>query len=120
MKIGAMELFVIIVVLILVLGPQKTVQYAYKLGKWLRVMKVYVGSLMGDIQETVIDPLQEPIKEITEPLQELQDAIQAPVKEFNDAVWELKRDAPVKEAPQQEEEPLEFAEPDEAPEPAAE
>ena len=109
MKIGTMELLVIFVIVVVVLGPQKTVLYARKLGKWLRVLKTYVSSFMGDFEETVVAPLEE----LSDPLQELQDAVQAPVRELDQSLRDLKPEAPKPVASP--EEPLEFAQPEEEP-----
>ena len=111
-----MELLVIFVIVVVVLGPQKTVLYARKLGKWLRVLKTYVSSFMGDFEETVVAPLEElsdPLQEVTKPLQELQDAVQAPVRELDQSLRDLKPEAPKPVASP--EEPLEFAQPEEEP-----
>lgn len=105
----------IFVILVLVMGPKKMVLYARKAGKWLRILKTYLSSLMGEFQETVMDPLDElkdPLKEVTQPLEELKDAIQAPVREFSDAVLELEKEEPDAKNSRPPEEPLEFAEPE--------
>jgi sec-independent protein translocase protein TatB len=86
MEIGTMELLVILLVAFLVLGPERTLIYARKMGKWLRTLKIYVNSFTDDLKETVIDPLQElqePLKEMTRPLGDL-------TKTFGDSVNEMK------------------------------
>ena len=74
MKLGGAELLVIFLVMFFVLGPEKTALYARKVGKWLRVLKVYVSSMTDDLKETVVEPLQqmqEPLREITRPFEDL-------------------------------------------------
>lgn len=122
MKIGTMELIVIFLVVFFVLGPQKTVLYARKLGKWLRTLKVYLASLTGELRETIVEPLQEisdPLKDITKPLEELSQVAQKPLDELNAAVRDLERPtdakpATVKADETKPEEVLEFAELEEA------
>ena len=92
MKIGTMELIVIFLVIFFVLGPEKTVLYARKLGKWLRTLKVYIGSLTGELQETIVQPLQdiqEPLKDIAKPLEDLSSSLQQPVNELNSTLYAL-------------------------------
>ena len=89
MKIGTWELIVIILIGIFVLGPERVVLYARKLGKLLRTLKVYITSITGDLRETVVEPLQEiqePLREIAAPLNELTTAVQQPLNELTTAV----------------------------------
>ncbi len=82
MGIGTMELVVMLVVAFLVLGPERMVTYARKLGRFLRIVKIYLGSMTEDLRETVIEPLeelQEPLKEMTKPLTDLTKETEATV-----------------------------------------
>lgn len=117
MEVGTMELILILVVLAVVLGPKQTILYARKLGKWLRVIKAYLLSLTGELQETVMEPIEEisaPLKEMIKPLEGLADAAQDPLlsvtKSINDAV---KPPVQIKQIPSEikEEDELEYAEP---------
>lgn len=86
MKIGTMELLVILIVAFLVLGPEKTVIYARKLGKWLRTLKTYINSITEDLKDTVVEPLkeiQEPLKDITKQLGEMANAVENPVNDLS-------------------------------------
>ena len=113
-----MELIVIFLVVFFVLGPEKTVMYARKLGKWLRTFKVYIGSLTGELQETIVQPLQEiqePLKDISKPLEDLSSSLQDPVNMFNSTLNTLDNTGTETQAPPQAdetkaEEVLEFAE----------
>lgn len=94
MKIGTMEFIVIFLVVFFVLGPERTVLYARKLGKLLRTLKVYIGSITNDLRETVVEPLQElqePLKDIAAPLEELTQVTQRSVNELNAATRELQK-----------------------------
>ncbi|MCD7750445.1 MAG: hypothetical protein LUI10_01665 [Lachnospiraceae bacterium] len=98
MKIGGLELIVVLVILILVVGPERTIIYARKAGKWLRVLRVYLGSMTGELRETVVEPLQElqePLREITQPFNELSKEVTGTVNEiskpFEDTVNDVKR-----------------------------
>ena len=93
MKIGTMELLLIFLIIFFVLGPEKTVLAARKLGKFLRTVKVYISSITGDLKETVEEPLKDiasPITDLTssiqQPVKDLTNAIQQPMKEFADSV----------------------------------
>lgn len=122
MKIGSMELIVVLIVLLVVLGPKQTVLYARKLGKLLRVLKVYLGSLMGELQETVVEPLQEmnePLKEMVKPLEDLAQTVQMPVplaQQTSKPAAEQETAAKQPAEQSASEEILEYAEPEEDPE----
>ncbi len=69
-----MELILILVLIVLVIGPERTVSLARKAGRWLRVLRVYIGSMTEELRETVVEPLeemQEPLREIAEPFNEI-------------------------------------------------
>ena len=75
MKIGTMELVVILFIAFLVLGPEQTAAYTRKLGKALRTLRIYMNSITEDITDTITEPLQEiqkPLEELKKPLEELQ------------------------------------------------
>ncbi|MCD8327176.1 MAG: hypothetical protein LUC90_11005 [Lachnospiraceae bacterium] len=98
MKIGGLELIVVLVIAILVIGPERTIILARKAGKWLRVLRVYLGSMTEELCETVVEPLQElqePLKEITQPFNELSKEVTGTVNEiakpFDDTVKDLQR-----------------------------
>ena len=96
MKIGTMELAVILLVAFLVLGPEQTARYTKKLGKALRTLRNYMNSFTEEITESVEEPLQdlrEPLEELKKPFKELQkpledsvSAVRKPVNELEQAV----------------------------------
>ena len=76
--LGFGEILLIIVIAIVVLGPEKTPLYAKKLGEGLTMFKQYSGKLASEIKENVaeplaevVQPLQEVSKELTEPFKDL-------------------------------------------------
>lgn len=86
MKIGTLELIVILLIAFLVLGPERTVLYTRKLGKSLRTLKIYINSFTDDLKETVVEPLQEiqePLNELKKPLEDAVRTVQQPVDELN-------------------------------------
>ena len=58
-SMGWGEIILIIVLAILVLGPEKTPVYAKKLGEALGMFKQYSGKLATEIKENVAEPMQE-------------------------------------------------------------
>jgi len=87
MKIGALELLVIFVVILLVIGPDKLPQYARKFGNAMREFRKASADVTQEIKESVIDPLEEaqkPLREAMEPLDELDRSLKADVKSVED------------------------------------
>ncbi|MCD8068131.1 MAG: hypothetical protein LUE87_04440 [Lachnospiraceae bacterium] len=98
MRIGGLELIVVLVIAILVIGPERTIILARKAGKWMRVLRVYLGSMTEELRETVVEPLQElqePLREITQPFNELSKEVTGTVNEiskpFEDTVKDVQR-----------------------------
>lgn len=91
MKIGALELVVIFVVILLVIGPDKLPQYARKFGVAMREFRKASSDVTQELRESVIDPLEEaqaPLREAMEPLEELdrslKDGIEGVEKDLKD------------------------------------
>ncbi len=83
MKIGAMELIVIFIVILVVIGPDKLPQYARKFGSAMREFRKASADVTEEFRETVIDPLEEaqaPLREAMEPLEELDRSLKADAK----------------------------------------
>lgn len=87
MRIGGAELLVILLMAYLLLGPEKTVVYAVKAGKWIRTMKIYISSITEDLTETV----EEPLNELKQPLQELEKPMNILAAELETSAQELSR-----------------------------
>lgn len=104
MKIGTMEIAVILLVAFFVLGPGDTVLFIRKLGKKLSKLKLYISSFTEDINETVVEPLreipnplqeiQQPLDELKKPLEETMQALRQPLDELGQAVAGAKTAAP--------------------------
>ena len=95
MQIRGTELLVVFLVMLVVLGPERTTLYARKLGKWLRVAKIYVSSMTEELKETVTEPLaemQEPLKQITKPLETLTDEITSNVRDVSRPLTEVSQE----------------------------
>ena len=109
MKIGTMELLVILLVAFLVLGPEKTALYTKKLGKGLRALRLYVNSFTEDLTESVTEPLQDlkqplddlqkPLKDLQKPLEESVQAVRKPMDELETSLRlsDARLKAPVKD-----------------------
>ena len=89
MRIGTSELIVVVIVALLVLGPEKLPFYAKKLGRSLNTIKSYTNDFTKEINENVIEPvskIKEPIENATKPLSSLTEELKAPFKETKHAV----------------------------------
>lgn len=74
MKIGVMELVVILIVALVVIGPDKLPEYARKLGSAMAEFRRASGEMTKDVRQSVVEPLEEaqrPLKEALEPLDQL-------------------------------------------------
>ena len=84
MKIGFLELVVIVVIAFVFIGPDQLPVYAKKLGKMLRELKKYTGAASEEIQKNVVEPLNEiqaPLKEAVAPLTDIKKDIDNSVKD---------------------------------------
>lgn len=92
MKIGTGELLLILVVALLVLGPEKMPGYAKKIGKALNSLKGYVGEMSEAIKEDIVEPLEEvqkPLKKATEPLENISKNINKPMEEIKKSINDI-------------------------------
>ena len=74
MKLGFWEIAVVVIVALLVIGPDKLPYYAKKLGVALREFRKVSEDMTKEVRESVIEPLEEiqkPIKEAVEPIEDL-------------------------------------------------
>ena len=88
MKLGFWEILVILIVALLVIGPDKLPYYTKKLGVALREFRKVSADVTKDVRESVIEPLEEmqkPIREAMEPVEEL-------TKEFKSSVTGVEKD----------------------------
>ena len=83
MKIGMGELLVILIIALVILGPDKFPEYARKLGEALRQFKKYSSEATKDIRESIVEPMQEaqrPLREAMEPLEDLKKDVTGSIK----------------------------------------
>ena len=74
MKLGFWEIAVVVIVALLVLGPDKLPYYTKKLGVALKEFRKVSEDVTKEVRENVIDPLEEaqrPLREAIEPLEDL-------------------------------------------------
>ena len=84
MRIGVSELIVVLIVALLVLGPDKLPRYARKLGAALAEFRKASDAATREIRENVVEPLEEaqkPLREAMEPLEEIDRAVKGNIKE---------------------------------------
>lgn len=121
MRIGFTEIIVILIVALVVLGPDKLPVYMKKFGEAVREFKKYSGELTEDLKENVIAPLDEaqrPLREAMEPLENLDKELKSNVKDLEKSFKDIGKPKPeeAKEEAVQAEEPLEPAQTTETPE----
>ncbi len=78
MKIGFWEIVVILVVALLIIGPDKLPEYMKSLGKGLKSLQKATSKMNDEVQENIVEPLneaQKPLKEAMKPLQDTADQI---------------------------------------------
>lgn len=78
MKVGTLEILVIVIVALFVIGPDNLPSYAKKFGEVLKSLRAATADLSKDVQENIVEPLneaQKPIREALQPLQETVDDV---------------------------------------------
>lgn len=83
MRIGATEIILVLIVALLVIGPEKLPAYAKKFGEALAVFKKATSDATKDIQESVVEPLneaQKPLQEAIEPIETTRKEIRGQVE----------------------------------------
>jgi sec-independent protein translocase protein TatB len=91
MRIGTSELIVVLIVALLVLGPEKLPFYAKKLGGALSTIKNYTNDFTREINENILEPIstiKEPLDNAAKPLSNLAEEIKAP---FNEAKMSVEK-----------------------------
>ena len=117
MRIGFTEIIVILIVALVVLGPDKLPVYMKKFGEAVREFKKYSGELTEDLKENVIAPLdeaQKPLREAMEPLENLDKELKSNVKDLEQSFKDIgkpKPQEPAKEEAAQTEETPQVPEP---------
>lgn len=107
MKIGALELFVIFIVALIAIGPDKLPAYAQKLGETLREFRRATAGMTEDVRESVVEPLEEaqkPLREAIEPLTELGEEVRKNIKDLENDFKDLGKAKPEAKKPEAPEE----------------
>ena len=73
--IGPMELILVLIIALMVFGPDKLPEIGAKLGKAMRSMREATQEFSREIEEAR-QALEAPIKEITAPLQEVRSSVE--------------------------------------------
>lgn len=92
MKLGMMEIVVILAVALIVLGPDNLPKYAQKLGAALKEFRKFSSEATKDIRESIVEPLEEaqkPLKEAMEPITDLTDEIGRNVEDLKKSFTDL-------------------------------
>lgn len=84
MKIGFWEIVAIIVVALLVIGPDKLPEYMKAFGKGLNSLKSATAEFSNTVQENVVQPLDQASGPLKEALQPIQDTANDMNHEMND------------------------------------
>ena len=106
MKIGMGELLVILIIALVILGPDKFPEYARKLGEALRQFKKYSSEATKDIRESIIEPIQDaqrPLREAMEPVNDLKNTVNSEVKDLEKSINNVGK--PVQKQPETPESP---------------
>ena len=97
MRIGVSELIVVLVVALLVLGPDKLPRYARKLGAALAEFRKASDEATREIRENVVEPLEEaqrPLREAIEPVEELDRAVKGNLNEVRTSFEQIGKTPP--------------------------
>ena len=96
MKIGFWELIVVLVIALVVIGPDKLPEYARSLGKALAAMRSATADLSKDVQESIVQPLNEAQNPIKEAVNEVNDNIRRANQSLNNIGKEVIEKKPVR------------------------
>ena len=102
MKIGVSELIVVLIVALLVLGPDKLPRYARKLGAALAEFRKASDAATKEIRENVVEPLEEaqrPLREAMEPVEELDRGVKGNMKEVKTSLEQIGKASAPEEKP---------------------
>ena len=97
MRIGVSELIVVLVVALIVLGPDKLPRYARKLGAALAEFRKASDEATREIRENVVEPLEEaqrPLREAMEPVEELDRAVKGNLDEVRTSLGQIGKNPP--------------------------
>lgn len=122
MKIGITELIVILIVVLLVVGPDRLPGFAKKMGEAVTQFRKYSEDATREIKESIVEPLEEaqaPLREAVKPLEDLNKAVRDNAKELKgsfEGIGKQKKSVPAHEL-EDVEEPKALEEPEDVKEP---
>lgn len=99
MRIGVTELLLVLVVALLVLGPDKLPRYARKLGEALAEIRKASDDVTREIRENVVEPLEEaqrPLREAVEPVEELDRTVRENLRDVKNSFEGIGKESPRK------------------------
>ena len=99
MRIGVTELLLVLIVALLVLGPDKLPRYARKLGQALAEIRKASDDVTREIRENVVEPLEEaqrPLREAVEPVEELDRTVRENIRDVKNSFEQIGKDSPRK------------------------
>ena len=108
MKLGFGEILVILVVIMLVIGPDKLPEFAKKIGKALGEFRHATEDVSAELKENVLDPLDEaaaPIREAIEPIEEIKSSVNSNVRDMQRNLGSIGRVSTRKKAEEPKPEP---------------
>ena len=88
MRIGVTELLVVLLVALLVLGPDKLPHYAQKLGAALAEFRKASDEAAQDIRENIVEPLED----VAKPVRETDRAIRDNLNEVQTSLEQVGRE----------------------------
>ena len=91
MKVGFWEIVVVIVIALIVIGPEQFPEYAKALGKALREVKKSTAGLSDQIQKDVVEPLNETVKPLKEAAAPITDSINGLQSDLDQAARSLEK-----------------------------
>lgn len=100
MRIGFWEIVAIIVVALLVIGPEKLPEYMKAFGKGLNSLKSATAEFSNTVQENVVQPLDQasgPLKEALQPIQDTADEMNREMNDLKSSVNAVGKTAAKKE-----------------------
>jgi len=87
LDIGFSEIFLIVVILLIVVGPEKMPRIAYLAGKWVGKAKGMINSVKTEIDKEV---KAEELKEILEKQKAIANPLEEIIEETNDSLMDAK------------------------------
>ena len=91
MKVGTLEIVVIVIVALFVIGPDNLPSYAKKFGEVLKSLRAATADLSKDVQENIVEPLREALQPLQETVDDVHNNIAAAKESVASAISPRKR-----------------------------